>query len=179
MAAGSLARRYARAVFDLGVEHGNLDAIGRDLRGLAAVLKVSPDLGRVLSNPSLRRADRRRVLEALLGRLAVAPAVRNLVLLLLDRERIASLRDIARELDAMLEARAGRVTAQVTSAQPLTAAQLGALTAALEQLSGKKVEIVRSEDPTLLGGVVAKLGDVVYDGSLKTQLAGLREQAAK
>ncbi len=182
MAAGSLARRYARAVYSLGIEGGaggSLDAIGRDLRGLVAAMKVSPELGETLTNPALRRADRRRVLEALLARMTVTPTTRNTVLLLLDRERLGALADIAREVDAMIEARAGRVTAEVTSAQPLTTTQLQQITASLEKLSGKQVEIVRREDPTLLGGVIAKLGDVVYDGSVKTQLASMRDQLAK
>lgn len=180
MAAGSLARRYARAVYAIGTSAGgNLDAIGRDLRGLVAAMKVTPDLADALTNPALRRADRRRVLEALLGRMNAAPATRNTVLLLLDRERLGALPDIARELDAMIEARAGRVTAEVTSAQPLTTTQLQQITASLEKLSGKQVEVVRREDPSLLGGVIAKLGDVVYDGSVKTQLATMRDQLAK
>lgn len=184
MAAGSLARRYARAIYAIGVAPtgpgaGSLDAIGRDLRNLAAAMKSSADLAGSLTNPALRRADRRRVLDALLGRLTVQPISRNTVLMLLDRERLSALPEISRELDAMIEARAGRVSAEVTSAQPLTAAQLAAITASLEKLSGKKVELVRKEDPTLLGGVIAKLGDKVYDGSVRTQLGTLRDQLAK
>jgi F-type H+-transporting ATPase subunit delta len=79
----------------------------------------------------------------------------------------------------MIEAKAGRVSAEVTSARPLDPAQLSQITAALEKLSGKKVDVKRREDPELLGGVVAKVGDVVYDGSLRTQLRTLRDELTK
>jgi F-type H+-transporting ATPase subunit delta len=79
----------------------------------------------------------------------------------------------------MIEEKAGRVQAEVTSATALTPAQLTAITAALEKLSGKKVVVEKKQDPELLGGVVAKVGDVVYDGSLRTQLRALRDQLSK
>ena len=110
---------------------------------------------------------------------ASQPTTKNLVYLLLDGERLASLPAISRELDAMIEAKAGRVAAEVVSAKPLDPAQLSQITAALEKLSGKKVAVSQREDPDLLGGVVAKLGDTVYDGSLRTQLRTLRDELSK
>ena len=104
---------------------------------------------------------------------------KNLVYLLLDGERVGALPSISRELDAMVEAKSGRVTADVTSAKPLDPSQLSQITAALEKLSGKKVVVNSSHDPELLGGVVAKVGDRVYDGSLRTQLRNLRDELTK
>jgi len=179
MITGSLARRYAKAVFEIGTEQGTLDRIGADLRSLAAALKESAELSTVMSNPAIRRGDRRRVIDALINRVGAGPATKNLVYLLLDGERLATLPAISREVDAMIEAKAGRVTAEVTSAKPLSAAQLTQLTAALEKLSGKKVTVSKHEDASLLGGVVAKVGDVVYDGSLRTQLDNLRDELTK
>jgi F-type H+-transporting ATPase subunit delta len=86
---------------------------------------------------------------------------------------------IARELDRMIEAKAGRVSAEVVSAQPLEPAQLSELVAVLEKLSGKKVSVQHREDAELLGGVVAKVGDTIYDGSLRTELRNLRDDLAK
>jgi F-type H+-transporting ATPase subunit delta len=176
MVTGSLARRYAKAVIELGSSTNNLDRIGTDLRVLAKALKDSDELVTVLTNPSIRRADRRRVLDGLLQRIAAQPQTRNLIYLLLDGERLGSLQAISREVDAMIEARSGRISAEVTSAKALDAAQLAQITAALEKLSGKKVSVTKHEDASLLGGVVAKLGDVVYDGSLRTQLRTLRDE---
>jgi F-type H+-transporting ATPase subunit delta len=133
----------------------------------------------VLTNPALRRADRKKVLEGIMMRLGVNPTTRNVVFLLLDRERVGALPDIAREVDAMIEAKGGRVTAEVVSAKPLDAGQLTQITLALEKLSGKKVDVTKREDASLLGGVIAKVGDVVYDGSLRTQLRNLRDELTK
>jgi F-type H+-transporting ATPase subunit delta len=179
MVTGSLARRYARAVVEIGTESGNLDKLGADLRTLAAAMHDSAELVTALTNPAIRRADRRRVIDALLQRVKAQPHTRNLVYLLLDGERLGSLGAISREVDAMIEARGGRMTAEVTSARPLDAAQLSQITTALEKLSGKKVTVTKREDPDLLGGVVAKLGDTVYDGSLRTQLRTLRDELTK
>jgi F-type H+-transporting ATPase subunit delta len=179
MVTGSLARRYARAVLEIGTANGNLDKIGGDLRALARAMHDSSELVTVLTNPALRRADRRRVIDGLLQHIGAAPHSKNLVYLLLDGERMASLQAISREVDAMIEARSGRLSAEVTSARPLDAAQLTQITAALEKLSGKKVAVTRREDPSLLGGVIAKLGDTVYDGSLRTQLRTLRDELTK
>ncbi len=175
MASGSLARRYAKAV----IEMGSTDKIGLDLRTLAKAMKESAELQTVLTNPAIRRADRRKVLDALLQRIAANPLSKNLVYLLLDGERLIELSGISRELDAMIEARAGQITVEVTSAKPLDPSQLSQITASLEKLSGKKVTISKKEDPDLLGGVVAKVGDRVYDGSLRTQLRNLREELIK
>jgi F-type H+-transporting ATPase subunit delta len=179
MVTGSLARRYARAVVEIGTAHGNLEKIGADLQALAHAMHSSSELVTVLTNPAIRRADRRRVIDGLLDRVQAAPHSRNLVYLLLDGERLGSLEAISREVDAMIEARAGRLRAEVTSARALDAAQLSQITAALEQLSGKKVAVTKREDPSLLGGVVAKVGDTVYDGSLRTQLRTLRDELTR
>ena len=179
MITGSLARRYAKALFEIGSEKRELDKIGADIKSLAAAMKASSELASVLSSPAIRRSERRKVVDALVQRIGVAAMTKNFVELLLDHERFAALPSIARELDAMIEAKAGRVHAEVTSAKPLDPAQVAQITAALEKLSGKKVTVAKREDPELLGGVVAKVGDTVYDYSLRNQLAQLRDQLSK
>jgi F-type H+-transporting ATPase subunit delta len=175
MPSGSLARRYAKAVMAMPTG----PAMAADLRVLAKAMSDSAELVTVLTNPAIRRGDRRRVIDGLLQRINAQPTTKNLVYLLLDGERMSSLAAISRELDAMIEAKGGRVSAVITSAKPLDATQMSSITAALEKLSGKKVDVTRKEDPALLGGVVAKVGDVVYDGSLRTQLRTLREELTK
>jgi F-type H+-transporting ATPase subunit delta len=176
MIAGSLARRYARALLDIGIAKGSYEQLGKDIDELAALYSGSRDLTEALTNPVFPMARRRAVLEAILERAGVSPVTRNFVLLLLDRERIPYLPAIGRELRAMVDERAGRVRALVTSARPLTADNVATIQAALEKVSGKKVLLEKKEDPTLLGGVVAKVGDVVYDGSVRTQLEMMRER---
>ncbi len=179
MAAGSLARRYAKAVLEIGTENKNLEKMGADLRSLSKAMKDSAELQSVLTNPAIRRADRRRVIDGLLSAIGAQPLTKNLVYLLLDSERLSSVGDISREVDTMIESRSGKITAEVISAKPLEMAQLTEITVALEKLSGKKVTVTKREDASLLGGVVAKLGDKVYDGSLRTQLRNLRDELTK
>ncbi len=180
MVTGSLSRRYAKAILQIGVAQGNLDRIGADVRALAASMKESAELQTVLANPAIRRADRRRVVDAILVRVGAQPVTKNFVSLLLDSERLSSVPAISRELDAMIETRANRVSAEVVSAKPLNPTQVQQITAALEKLAGgKKVDLQRREDPSLLGGVLAKVGDVVYDGSLRTQLHTLADELTR
>ncbi|MBE7453416.1 MAG: ATP synthase F1 subunit delta [Kofleriaceae bacterium] len=179
MQAGSLARRYAKALMGLATDKKAVDKVGADLRALAAAFKVSPELGQVLGSTSHPRAARRKVVDALCARLAAHELVKTFCYLLLDKERLVALPDISREIDQMIEARAGKVQAEVVSAVPLTPAQLQQITRTLEQLSGKQVVVEKKHDPALLGGVVARVGDVVYDGSLRTQLRALRDQLSK
>jgi len=179
MITGSLARRYARAIIQIGEAHKNLDKIGDDLRALAGAMKESAELLDLLVSPVIKRADRRAVVDALLTRIKAAQQSKDTVHLLLDHERLAVLPGISREVDAMIEAKAGRISAEVVSAVDLTAAQVKDLIRTLEQVSGKKVQLEKKKDPSLLGGLVAKVGDVVYDGSLRTQLRAMRDELAK
>lgn len=174
MAAGSIARRYARALMAIGVDQGSYDAIGRQVAALAGVIKESKELGEVLRNPAFPRSDRKKILDAILQRLGASQITRNFTLLLLDRERLMALPDISRELGALIDAKNHRVSAQVVSAAPLTQLQIAQIKGALEKVSGKQVHVEHTQDPELLGGVIAKVGDIVYDGSLRTQLAEMR-----
>jgi F-type H+-transporting ATPase subunit delta len=176
MITGSLARRYARALMSIGVDDGSYEKLGREVRDLAGAMEQSPELSGVLGNPAFPRAERERVLLSVLRRLGAGTVVQNFTRLLLDRERLARLPDVARELDAMIDARAGRVSAEVVTAAPMSPAQLAKLEVALEKLSGKTVQLEKREDPDILGGVIARVGDIVYDGSLRTQLEQLRDQ---
>ncbi|HEY1556884.1 MAG TPA: ATP synthase F1 subunit delta [Kofleriaceae bacterium] len=179
MLSGSVARRYAKAVFEIGQDQGGLDKIAADLRALATAMKSSDELTSALTSPAIQRSDRRKVIDGLLQRIGVVSTTRSLLYLLLDHERIDALPMIVRELDKMIEAKAGRVSAEVVSARPLEPAQLSELVAVLEKLSGKKINVSKREDPELLGGVVAKVGDTVYDGSLRTELQKVRDALSK
>jgi F-type H+-transporting ATPase subunit delta len=179
MLTGSLARRYAKALFDLGQQTGELTKLGADIRSFAKAMNESAELGTALSNPAIRRADRKKVVEALLSLIGAVTTSRNFVYLLLDGERLSWLPAISRAVDTMIEVKAGRVNAEIVSAKPLDAGQLSQITTALEKISGKRVTIAKREDPELLGGIVARVGDTVYDGSLRTQLRMIRDELSK
>jgi F-type H+-transporting ATPase subunit delta len=176
MISGSLARRYARALLDVGIDKGTHEKLATEVDALGAAFNQSRDLQEALTNPVFPRAQRRAVLEAVLARYGVSTETRNFTLLLLDRERVQVLPAIARELRIMVDEKVGRVRATVTSARPLPADHVAQIQATLEKATGKTVALEQAEDPSLIGGVVAKLGDTVYDGSVRTQLERMREQ---
>jgi F-type H+-transporting ATPase subunit delta len=176
MIIGSVARRYAKALLAIGVAQQSYDALGRELDRTAETFARSPELKSTLDNPVFPLEKRRLILEELARRLALSKTVRNFVMLLLDKGRIGALGDIARAHRALVDEHAGRVRATVVSARPLDPALEARLKAALEKQSGKIVLLEKREDPSIIGGVVTQLGDVVYDGSVRSQLAALREE---
>jgi F-type H+-transporting ATPase subunit delta len=171
---GSVARRYARALFGIGVDAGKFEALGDELGELATLWNESDELRQTLENPVFQPSEKRKVLESILPRVAPTPEVQRFVLLLLDRRRIVLLPAIARAYRDLTDAHVGRVRAEVISAQELVPATLDRIRRSLEQRTGKKVIINSTVDPELIGGVVARVGDLVLDGSVRTQLADLR-----
>lgn len=176
MIAGSLARRYARALFEVGTGKGTEEQLCREVEDLAASYDSSRELSEALSNPIFPQSRRRAVLAALLERAGASPHARNFALLLVERDRMPFLPSIARELRLMVDEKAGRVRAEITSAKPLTGEQTARIVTLLERATGKQVVAQTSAEPELLGGVVTRLGDTVYDGSVRTQLAQMRER---
>ena len=176
MITGSLARRYARALLEIGEASGTTETIGREVDALAALYKASPELAQALASPVVARAQRRAILEEVLARMAVAKTTRAFALLLLERERTAYLPAIARELGELGDARMGRVRAEVVSTLNLPPETVDGIRALLARLTGKTVLLEETVDPELIGGVVTRVGDRVYDGSLRTQLERMRER---
>jgi F-type H+-transporting ATPase subunit delta len=171
-----VARRYAKALLDIGVRQQTYDALGRELDRTADTFVRSPELKAVLDNPVFPLEKRRAVLEELARRLALSKVVRSFVMLLLDKGRIGALPDIARVHRTLVDEHAGRVRAVITSARPLDPTLERRLKAALERQSGKTVLLEKREDAAIIGGLVTQLGDLVYDGSVRSQLASLREE---
>ena len=173
---GSVARRYARALFGIGVDGGSFEALGQEIGDLAELWISSAELRQTLENPVFRPSEKRAVLEQLLPRVAPTAEVRRLALLLLERRRILLLPAIARAYRDLADAHMGQVRAKVTSAETLAPAALERVRRSLEQRTGKKVIVEAAVDAALIGGVVAQVGDLVLDGSVRTQLADLRQK---
>jgi F-type H+-transporting ATPase subunit delta len=174
--AGSVARRYARALFQIGVDAGTFEALGQELSDLADLFAGSPELRQALENPVFKPSEKRAIVQKILPRVTPSPIVQSFALLLLERGRIRALPAIARAYRELGDQHAGRVRATVTSAQPLAAADLERVRQSLEQRTHKKVMVESQVDPSLIGGLVARVGDLVLDGSVRTQLASLREK---
>ncbi len=175
MAAGSLARRYAKALLEIGVQSQTYDAIGKELERIAGTVGGSAELRASLASPSFSGDQRRAVLEELVRRLALSKPMRNFVMLLLDKGRIEKLPDIARAYQTLVDEHANRLRATLTSAKPVDGTTAERIRKALEKQTGKTIVLEKREDPTLLGGLQTQLGDTIYDGSVRTQLEKLRE----
>lgn len=176
MVTGSLARRYAKALLEIGIKQQSFDAFGKELERAAETLTRSNELRTALENPIFPVEKRRLVLDDVARRIALSKTVRNFVMLLLDKGRILALPDIARVYRTLVDEHAGRVRATVTSSRPLDPMLETRLKSALEKQSGKTVILEKKEDPSIIGGLVTQLGDTLYDGSVRTQLQQIREQ---
>lgn len=170
----SAARRYAEAVFEVARRDGTLEAWLTDLR-IAAATVAHPQVARTVDNPAVPLAARRDVLRALLADRISRPAL-NLIVLLAHRGRIAALPAIVREYSGLVDRERGVVAATVTSALPLDAAELDAITARLRVLTGSDVEVVTTVDAALIGGVTVRVGDRLIDASVRGRLERLRDR---
>lgn len=174
--AGSVVRRYAKAIFAIGVDKGLFELFGRQLSELAELWQASPELRQTLENPVFKLAQKRAVLQSLLPRVAPARPVQSLALLLLERGRIAMLPGIARAYQDMSDDKLGRVRARVRSAHALDLASETAIRKALERRTGKKVLMTTEVDVSLIGGVVAEVAGTVLDGSVASRLDSLKNR---
>lgn len=173
---GSLSRRYAKALMAIGIEARSYEGLGREVERLARAYGEHAELREALLNPIFPLAQRKKLLEEVCRRLAVSRTVLHLALMLLERGRIGFLPDIARKLRELVDAEAGRVRARITTVRPLDIGTEVRIKTALEKLTGRTVVLDKREDPSILGGIVTQVGDVVYDGSVVTRLANLRQQ---
>ena len=172
----SSARRYAEAGFQLAVHDDAVAGWRTDLEKAVTALG-EPRIARVLADQGLAIEPRQHLVEAVLGT-TVRAQVRNLALLLLRRGRLESLPAVVAEFTRFDNARQGIITATATSAAPLEPAEVRDLTARLEQLSGGRIELSQSVDPSLLGGIQVRLGDRLIDGSVRGRLERLRHRLA-
>ncbi|MGZ6328811.1 MAG: F0F1 ATP synthase subunit delta, partial [Candidatus Limnocylindrales bacterium] len=172
----SSARRYAEAAFELAIREGDPEGWRRELEAAAERL-AEPVLARVLGNRGLPLEGRLELLTAALGT-GVRRPVLNLAALLLHRGRLELLPGVAQEFGRLDRARQGITPATATSAAPLEADEVAALTERLRELTGGSIELAQRVDPALLGGVVVQLGDRLIDGSVRGRLERLRHELA-
>jgi F-type H+-transporting ATPase subunit delta len=169
------ARRYARAIVDVAVARGELEALVKELEAFAVLFAESFDLRNALISPAFTATDRKRVLDVVLSRAGLSEMSARLATLLSDRNRFGLFPEIVKAARRLADARAGRVRAEVQAAAPLSPPATESLRRALEKRTGKSVELHVEIDPSLLGGVRARIGSMVLDGTLRSQLEQLRE----
>jgi F-type H+-transporting ATPase subunit delta len=177
---GSLARRYARALLGLAPNAAARDKYAKDLAALAQLTK-SPDeankpLLDVLASRRFPHADRKKLLAAIAQRVGADEMVVKFLGHVIERDRIGGLSEIARAYLRMADEAAGRLQAELTSAAPLSPDTVAGIKNALERATGKQVVLETRVDPDLIGGVVAKVGSILLDGSLKSALGRMRTE---
>jgi F-type H+-transporting ATPase subunit delta len=171
----ALGRRYAKALLELAREQGEIDPVLRDVSALSAAWKESPALREIVRNPVVPRPALKAAVDAVMEKLGCSKLVRNTVNLLADKGRLAHLEEVLHALAELAEAETGHVRVEVISAKPLSDAYYAQLTEKLKRVTDREVVLVKKQDSSLIGGVVTRVGDQVFDGSLSNRLSELKE----
>ena len=169
-----LARRYAKALFAVGKEDGKFEEYSEALRGVAQ-LYIDTDLADSLTNPLYPMDVREKVIEGVVASIGVDKVVANFLSLLVEKKRADVLPDIADEYQIMVDEEKNVSHGTVVSAVKLSKKLQAKVQETLEKITGKKVELTASVDPSIIGGIIAKVGDLELNGSIKTQLASLKD----
>jgi F-type H+-transporting ATPase subunit delta len=170
-----IARRYAKALMAIGKEDGQAETYKEELGAFVTFLEEQKELEQAISNPLYDAESRKKVLQAVLKRSGLSQVMVSFLLLLFDKGRIQYLVDIYDFYEKLTDELANIVRADLVSATDLSEDTINKIRAALAQKTGKEVKMDVSVDPTLVGGAVTKIGDLVLDGSVKTQLKTLKE----
>jgi len=170
-----LAKRYAKALFAVGKEEDKFKEYGRTLQAMADLYTENPTVVDALTNPLYPLEVRSKVMAYLIGLLKADQIMTNFLNLLVEKKRADILPEIAVQFQAMVDAAGNICQGTVVTAAELSTELQGKVQAALEKITGKKVVLSTRKDPMIIGGMIAKVGDLVLDGSLKTQLMGLKE----
>jgi F-type H+-transporting ATPase subunit delta len=170
------ATRYARVLLDVAIRESDPVKVERDLADFADLLNTNPELKAVLLSPRVPAAARRNLVATLVTKAAAAPPAAKLLVMLAERGRIElvpTMLEVYRERQLAYH---NIVRGAVTSAAPLAPEKLKALEQSLSSASGKQVQLDAAVDPTIIGGIVARIGSTVYDGSIRTQLQRMKQQ---
>ena len=176
MSVTAVARRYAEALADVAIAQNQVEPIDRELRAFSELIRSNRELYEVFASPIVSQTDKLKVMEALVARLGVGKFTGNLLRAMLSNYRLQHAPEVYEQFRRELNERKGLVTAEVTTASEVGAAEQAKLGRTLEKMTGKKVEFKFRTDPALIGGVVTRIGSVVYDGSVRTQLAEIKEK---
>lgn len=176
MSSGAAAERYARAIFELGSEGGQLDRLTQEITEFAESFHELPALRRALENPVLDEALRERVLRQVARHSQFSPLATNSLLVLLKRRRLGALTAIAKRLRTLADEKNGVCRAKIVSAGSLPDSYFQQLKQRLEGVLGKRIIVEHEEDPSLIGGVLVRVGDNTFDGSIKGRLEELERQ---
>lgn len=175
MIGAKISKRYAKALLSIGQAEGRYEEYGENLKEFADFCLANKEFYRIISSKIFSLEDRRKVLEAVLGKSGFMDTVKNFLRLLLDKDRIGAVKEITDYYASLTDEISGTVRADIITAKPLKKKALGRIEEVLASLTAKRVKSSVKEDISLIGGVVVKIGDLVLDGSVKAQIEGLKE----
>jgi F-type H+-transporting ATPase subunit delta len=173
-AEGGLAGRYANALFELAQDQTSVDAVSADLAGLRRALETSADLTRLVRSPVFSAEDHAKALKAILEKMGAQALTTKFVLLLAEKRRLFILTQVIAAFERLVAKSRGETEAEVTSARALNDSEIAELKTVLKAKLGKEPRLHAKIDPSLLGGLVVKVGSRMIDSSLRTKLDGLR-----
>ena len=176
MSLQAVARRYAVALANVVSARGEAQEVRDELTGWVSMMNSSAQLLEVFRHPTIPHEQKRGVLDELVRRSRVRPTTANFLQVLLQNHRLADLEEINRQFTKELDRRSGVVTAQVTTARPVSDDVQNALRARLGELTGSRVRLQFAVDEDLIGGVVTQIGSTVYDGSVRSQLHRIKQR---
>ncbi len=169
-----IAKRYARAFFDIAGEDKLYEKYYEELSGFAGIVQRDKNLREFLANPIFEQTEKKAVVEAIIQKIAMSEMTTNFLKLLVDKKRIGLLAEIADYYRELMDEVLKRVRVSVKTAFPLPVSVTEEIKQGLEQMTGKQTEVTIEEDQSLMGGIVIRVGDTLYDGSIKTQLSNIR-----
>ena len=170
-----IAKRYAKALFNLALEQGQIEQYGQELDEFVRLLGELPDLADAIENPLYPEATRKSVFLAVADKADMTPIMKSFIDLLVTKNRVQFLGDISEYYHKLVDAHANVARATVKAATPLDEQAIQEIATSLEKMTGKKVAIEFEQDPELIGGVLAQIGDLVLDGSVRRQLLNIKE----
>jgi len=173
-----VARRYATALADVVTARGEAQEVRGELRDWAEMMQSNEQLLEVFRNPTIPYEQKRKVLSTLIARARVRPTTANFLQVLLQNQRLADLNEVNNRFAQILDERSGVVSAEVTTARPVSQPAQDALRAKLAAMTGQNVRLSFTTDEDLIGGIVTRIGSTIYDGSVRNQLQQVRERMA-
>jgi F-type H+-transporting ATPase subunit delta len=178
MLSQTVARRYAKGLFDAVAEGapGNEQNVGKELSALVETIEGHPGLKSLVANPAISTQQKSVILGKISQTLELSETVQRFIDVLAEKQRLDHLSLIDSVYAGLIDEHLGVVTAEITTATPLNPGQVAQLESSLREATGGEVRITRHTDPKLVGGVITRIGDVVYDGSVKGHLERIRER---
>jgi len=176
MSVETVARRYALALADVVTKTNETNSVQAELKSWEQLINSNADLQTAFRNPAISQANKEKVLESLIAKTQPTKTTANFLRVLLRNSRLTEIGEINEKFSSVLEERSGVISAQITSARPLSEDVKTEMKMSLEKMTNKTVNLNFETDETLIGGVVTRLGSTVYDGSVRTQLEELKQQ---